>query len=105
MAIIGELTTNGNFLQGTLRTLTVNTKIRLISIERVSRDAPDYRVVAPNGAELGAGWKAVSTNGEPYISLKIDDPSFNAPISTAAWPDEKEGDYALVWNRPVREAA
>ncbi|MBB3649243.1 DUF736 family protein (plasmid) [Rhizobium ruizarguesonis] len=105
MAVIGEFTTNGNVIQGNVRTLTVGMKLRLTPIERTSRDAPDFRALAPNGAELGAGWKAVSGSGEPYISLKLDDPSFNAPINAALWPTEAEGDYVLVWSRPNREAA
>ncbi len=61
--------------------------------------------VTSGAAEVGAGWNSVSANGEPYISLKLDDPSFNAPINAALWPAEKEGDYVLVWSRPNREAA
>ncbi|EJT01421.1 DUF736 family protein [Rhizobium sp. CCGE 510] len=104
MAVIGEFTTNGNVIQGNVRTLTVGMKVRPTSIERTSRDAPDFRAVS-NGAEVGAGWRAISGNGEPYISLKLDDPSFNAPINAALWPTEADGDYVLVWSRPNREAA
>jgi uncharacterized protein (DUF736 family) len=104
MAVIGEFTTNGDVIQGQVRTLTVSTKVRLVPIERTSRDAPDYRALAPNGAELGAGWKAVSDDGEPYISVKLDDPSFAAPINSALWPAQTDGDYALVWNRPKKAA-
>ncbi|WP_286300128.1 DUF736 domain-containing protein [Aminobacter sp. SS-2016] len=62
------------------------------------------RITAGNGVEVGAGWKAVSNDGEEYISVKLDDPSFNAPITAALWPSEKEGEYSLIWNRPKREA-
>ncbi|WP_371746613.1 DUF736 domain-containing protein [Aminobacter sp. SR38] len=65
---------------------------------------PDFRITAGNGVEVGAGWKAVSNDGEEYISVKLDDPSFNAPITAALWPGEKDGEYALIWNRPKREA-
>nr|WP_172691308.1 DUF736 domain-containing protein [Agrobacterium tumefaciens]ASK44554.1 hypothetical protein [Agrobacterium tumefaciens] len=99
MAVIGEFNTNGN-----VRTLTVSMKARLNPIERVSRDAPDFRITAGNGVEVGAGWNKVSNDGEPFISVKLDDPSFNAPITAALWPGEKEGEYALIWNRPKREA-
>ena len=105
MAIIGEFATNGNnTIVGTVRTLQVSFKARLNPIERVSRDAPDFRIMAGNGVEVGAGWKATSDDGEEYISVKMDDPSFNAPISAALWPSETEGEYALIWNRPKREA-
>ncbi|WP_038366346.1 DUF736 domain-containing protein [Bosea sp. UNC402CLCol] len=103
MAVIGEFKSNGNGIVGNVRTLSVRFQARLQPIERVSRDAPDFRVIG-NGAEVGAGWNAVSGDGEPYISLKLDDPSFNAPITAALWPGETEGDYTLIWNRPKREA-
>ncbi len=103
MAVIGNFSTNGNLISGTVRTLTVSMKARLVPIERTSRDAPDFRVMA-GMAEVGAGWNATSTDGEPYISVKLDDPSFNAPINAALWPSQTDGDYDLVWNRPKRDA-
>ena len=106
MAVIGEFTTNdSNSIIGNVRTLTVSMKARLNPIERVSRDAPDFRITAGNGVEVGAGWKATSDDGEEYISVKMDDPSFIAPISAALWPSEKEGEYALIWNRPKKRDA
>ena len=106
MAVIGEFATNGNnSIAGYVRTLTVGFKARLNPIERVSRDAPDFRITAGNGVEVGAGWKATSDDGEEYISVKMDDPSFTAPISAALWPNEKEGEYALIWNRPKKRDA
>lgn len=105
MAVIGNFAVNGNnSIVGTVRTLTVSFKARLNPIERVSRDAPDFRITAGNNVEVGAAWKAVSNDGEEYISVKMDDPSFNAPITAALWPAETEGEYVLIWNRPKREA-
>jgi len=103
MAVIGEFTTNGNVIIGSVRTLTVRMKARLSPIDRISKDAPDFRVTS-NGAEIGAAWNAVSDDGEPYISVKLDDPSFPAPINAALWPAETEGDYALVWSRAKKTA-
>lgn len=103
MAIIGNFSTTSNLISGAVRTLTVSMKARLVPIERTSRDAPDFRVMA-GMAEVGAGWNATSTDGEPYISVKLDDPSFNAPINAALWPSQTDGDYDLVWNRPKRDA-
>ncbi|MDQ0323103.1 uncharacterized protein (DUF736 family) [Pararhizobium capsulatum DSM 1112] len=103
MAIIGNFTTNGNAIVGSVRTLTVAMKARLNPIERTSTEAPDFRITAGQ-AEVGAAWKAVSNDGEEYISVKLDDPSFPAPINAALWRAEVDGDYVLVWNRPKREA-
>jgi uncharacterized protein (DUF736 family) len=71
MAVIGNFATNGNGIVGNVRTLSVGFKARLNPIERVSRDAPDFRITAGNGVEVGAGWKAVSNDGEEYISVKL----------------------------------
>ncbi|MBO0145264.1 DUF736 family protein [Agrobacterium sp. Ap1] len=67
MAVIGECTTNGNTITGNFRTLTVSLKARLNSIERTSLDAPDFRITAGPGVEIGAGWSQVSGDGESYI--------------------------------------
>ena len=103
MAIIGNFTTTANAITGQVRTLTVSMKARLVPIERSSQNAPDFRIMS-GMAEVGAGWNATSTDGEPYISVKLDDPSFNAPINAALWPSQTDGDYDLVWNRPKRDA-
>ena len=104
MAVIGEFTTNGNAIIGNVRTLSVSVRARLNPIERTSRDAPDFRITAGNNVEIGAGWNKISGDGEPFISVTLDDPSFNAPINAALWPSEADGEYALIWNRPKREA-
>lgn len=106
MAVIGEFATNGNnSIVGNVRTLTVSMRARLNPIERVSVEAPDFRITAANGAEVGAGWNKVSDDGEEYISVQLDDPSFNAPISAALWPGEKEGEFTLIWSCPKKREA
>ena len=35
---------------------------------------------APHNAEIGAAWPKRSNEGRDYLSVKLDDPSFNAPI-------------------------
>ena len=58
-AIRRQIRANGNTIVGNVRTLTVAMKARLNPIERVSRDAPDFRVTS-GAAEVGAGWNSVS---------------------------------------------
>lgn len=99
MAIIGEFTTNGATITGNVRTLTVSLKARLNPIERTSRDAPDFRITAGPGVEIGAGWSQISNDGEPYISVKLDDPSFNAPIYANLFDEEGGESYTLIWSR------
>lgn len=99
MATIGSFTAGKDGYAGTIRTLTVNVKARIIvNDSKKSEGAPDFRVYAGR-AELGAAWKA-QTNGEEsrdYLSVQLDDPSFPEPIRAALF--EEDGAAFLVWNR------
>ncbi len=99
MANIGSFTVSRDGYVGTIRTLTVNVKARIVPNDQKKSDAvPDFRVYAGK-AELGAGWKA-RTNGEEsreYLSIQLDDPSFPEPIRAALFEDD--GAAYLVWNR------
>jgi len=84
---------------GTIRTLTVNVKAKIVANDAKKSDgAPDFRVYAGRG-ELGAAWKAKTTGDEPreYLSVQLDDPSFPEPIRAALF--EVDGASFLVWNR------
>ena len=61
------------------------------------------RITAGNGVEVGAGWKAVSNDGEEHISVKLDDPSFPAPIYATLAEVEGEEGLQLIWSRPNRD--
>ena len=65
---------------------------------RTASAAPDYRVAA-NGVEFGAGWrKAAKDTGAEYVSVKLDDPSFQAPVYATLVQGEK-GEHKLIWSR------
>ena len=96
MAIIGTLTKQDNNYQGSLATLTVKAKISINAIERSSEKAPDFRVYAGD-AEIGAAWSQTSKEGKGYLSVKLDDPSFPAPITCRLAETDKG--YNLVWTR------
>lgn len=99
MATIGSFTAIPDGYTGTIRTLTVNVKAKIVANDqKKSESAPDFRVYAGR-AELGAAWKA-QTNGDErrdYLSVQLDDPSFPEPIRAALFEDE--GAAYLVWNR------
>lgn len=99
MATIGSFTAGKDGYVGTIRTLTVNVKARIVANDQKrSEGAPDFRIYAGR-AELGAAWKA-QTNGEEsrdYLSVQLDDPSFPEPIRAALF--EADGAAYLVWNR------
>jgi len=99
MATIGTFTksADGSYA-GAIKTLSLNVKqAQLRPVDKESDNAPDYRIFT-GGTEFGAAWKKTSreTNRD-YLSVKLDDPSFPAPIY-ANLVDAEEG-YALVWSR------
>ncbi len=55
---------------------------------------------APHKAEIGAAWSKRSEEGRDYLSLKLDDPSFTAPIYANLFDDEGGEGYTLLWSRP-----
>ena len=97
MANIGTFTADKNGFTGTLRTLTLNVKLKLVPNDKESENAPDFRIQAPAG-EIGAGWKKVSKADRPYISCVLDDPSFPAPIY-ARLIEGEDGTHDLLWSR------
>ena len=99
MAQIGAFTRgdDGSFT-GAIRTLNISTKATIKPVAKDSERSPDYRVAA-NGVELGAGWKkAAKESGAEYVSVKLDDPSFTAPVY-ATLVQGDNGDHKLVWSR------
>lgn len=100
MAQIGTFTAKDGKYTGTIRTMTINVKSQIVpNAKKVHSDAPDYRVYA-GGAELGAAWRQESKDGDkPYLSVKLDDPSFASPIRAAFFENTDDGTGVLVWNR------
>ena len=100
MAQIGSFARNddGAFI-GTIRTLNINTKATIKPVAKEGERAPDYRIAAANGVEFGAGWrKNAKETGAEYVSVKLDDPSFTAPVYATLVQDEKGG-HKLIWSR------
>jgi uncharacterized protein (DUF736 family) len=73
------------------------TVVEMIAEPSQNAKAPDLRVQAGN-VEIGAAWKRTSSKENTvYHSVKLDDPSFPAPIYANLV--EVEGGHALVWSR------
>jgi uncharacterized protein (DUF736 family) len=102
MAQIGTFTRSedGSFT-GSIRTLRLNAKVRFVPTDKPSDKAPDLRGYAGN-VEIGAAWKRTAKDtGQVYYSVKLDDPSFPAPIY-ASLVEIEGGGYGLIWTRPDR---
>ena len=100
MANIGSFKKSGNEYQGEIVTLSVQTKgVRIVPEANRSNDnAPSHRVFVGR-AEIGAAWSKQSNEGRDYLSLKLDDPSFTAPIFANLFDDPDGGGYTLVCSR------
>ena len=98
MANIGTFTAQNNGFAGTVRTLTLNVKVRIVPNDKGREHAPDFRIVAGNSLEIGAAWKKVSKAERPYLSCTLDDPSFPATIY-ARLVEGEDGAHNLIWTR------
>ncbi|MDA9405773.1 DUF736 domain-containing protein [Bradyrhizobium sp. CCBAU 45384] len=101
MASIGSFKKVGNEFQGEIVTLSLQVYGVRIAAEtnRSNDNAPSYRIYVGR-AEIGAAWSKRSEEGRDYLSLKLDDPSFNAPIYANLFEDEGGEAYTLLWSRP-----
>ena len=86
-----------------MRTLSLQTKgVRIVPETNRSNDnAPSHRVYVGR-AEIGAAWSKRSNEGRDYLSLKLDDPSFNAPIFANLFDDEDGEGFTPIWSRPSK---
>ena len=99
MANIGSFKKSGNEFQGEIVTLSVQTKnVRIVPQDtRGNENAPSHRVFVGR-AEIGAAWSKTSNEGRDYLAVKLDDPSFTAPIYANLFEDE-DGTFNLIWSR------
>ena len=103
MATIGtfEHIGDGEYL-GDIFTLSLRANnVRIVSVSRTNENAPSHRIYIDK-VELGAGWSKRSNEGRDYLSVKLDDPSFSAPIFANLVHDEGAGTCSLIWSRPNR---
>ena len=104
MATIGTFKKTGNNeFSGEIVTLRVQAKnVRIVPDTRATgENAPSHRVYVSR-VEIGAAWSKRSNEGRDYLGLKLDDPSFTAPIFANLFDDENGEGYSLIWSRPSR---
>jgi uncharacterized protein (DUF736 family) len=98
MANIGTFKKSGQEFQGEIVTLTLQSRgVRIVpETNRAKDNAPSHRVYVGR-VEIGAAWSKHSNEGRDYLSVKLDDPSFTAPIYANLVED---GDtFTLIWSR------
>ena len=104
MATIGTFTKqlDGSYA-GSIKTLSLNVKAaQLRPNEKSDEKAPDFRIFAGQ-TEFGAAWKKTSRENRDYLSVKLDDPSFAAPIYGSLV--ETDAGFSLIWARSLCSTA
>lgn len=102
MATIGTFTKNENGagFTGAVKTLTLNVKAKFVPTEGESERGPDFRIIAGTNVEFGAAWKKTAReSSREYLSVKLDDPSFPAPIYASLVEAEDGSGHNLIWSR------
>ena len=100
MAVIGTFKADKDGYAGTIRTLSINAKVRIVANDQKSgSSAPDFRVFAGQ-TEVGAAWRKTSREKEAsYLRVRLDDPSFPEPIHAALMEQTEDGVLRLLWRR------
>ncbi|MDL2408885.1 DUF736 family protein [Rhizobium calliandrae] len=94
MAQIGTFTRDETgAYNGTIKTLTLHVKASIKPCDRDNDCVPDFRDTA-TGVERWS-WTARETRAE-YLSLRLDDPSFTAPVYTSLVLGGK-GEHRPIW--------
>lgn len=106
MATIGTFkkSANGEYV-GDIAALGLQAKgVRIVPAENPSSEnAPSHRIFIGR-TEVGAAWAKTSNEGRAYLSAKLDDPTFSAPIFANLFDDEGGDSYSLIWSRSNRRA-
>ncbi len=88
---------HGSFT-GAVKTLSINAKTTIQPADKANDRALDYRIFQ-GAVEFGAAWKKTSGEGPEYLLVKLDDPSFPAPIYATLLEAEEPHTFNLIWSR------
>lgn len=105
MATIGQFRTVEDGYEGTISTLSMARKVSIVpNPNKKNESSPDF-FVKTGKCDLGFARQKMSEGENPrsYLSVFLDDPSFQEPIWAALFV--KEGKADLVWSRPKHTAS
>ena len=104
MPVIGTFSAVKDGYAGTIRTLTMTARVRMIANDRKDGEgAPDFRIMAGT-AEIGAAWRKTKQGSEEtYLRVKLDDPTLPQPIWGALLEATEDGVARLLWRRERKD--
>jgi uncharacterized protein (DUF736 family) len=101
MATIGTFTSTATASPARSRPSTSTSRPASSGSRHPSDKGPQFRIFS-GAVELGAAWQKTAQGTErDYLSVKLDDPSFPAPIYATLVEVEGEEGLQLIWSRPV----
>lgn len=102
MAIVGRFSEREDgALIGHIRTLFMRSdKVVFEPSELTGARAPAYRIFTGDEIELGAAWRRTAKEtGAVYFDVKLDDPTFAAPVFARLTQAKDSRGYLLIWER------
>jgi uncharacterized protein (DUF736 family) len=107
--IIGRFAANPKtgVMIGHVRTLFFRSdKVIFEPIAEPTERGPSHRIWSGDEVELGAAWRRTAhSDGHTYYSVKLDDPTFAAPINANLVSARDDTGHILIWERSSTKAA
>ena len=101
MKTIGTFKQDGERYTGTINILNFSGAVTIEPVtEKNSEGSPDCRIFGGRSrVEIGVAWKERSERGNTYLSVRLDEPSFPAPVLCRLVQFEGEEGFRLIWSR------
>jgi len=98
--MIGRFEKNDeDILTGVIQTLTIDRLIEFRPVPQIDAGSPHYRAyVSGTDNDCGEAWKMKDDDGQPFLMVKLDDPTLSAPIKARMTKNPDES-YSLWWFR------
>jgi uncharacterized protein (DUF736 family) len=95
MAVIGIFSAVNDGYAGTIRTLNINARVKIVANERKETEgAPD----------IGAVWRRIKQGtDQSYLRVRLDDPGWSQPIWANLTEAAEDGTARLIWRRDRSE--
>ncbi len=106
MAVIGVLSAVNDGYAGTIRTITMNARVKIVANDRKETEsAPDFLVML-GATEIGAVWRRIKQGtDQSYLRVRLDDPGWPQPIWAILTEAAEDGTARLIWRRDKTEGA
>jgi uncharacterized protein (DUF736 family) len=104
MPVIGTFQAVKDGYAGSIRTLMLNGRVRILANDRKNSDgAPDFRI-SLGTTEIGAAWRRTKQGtDQTYLRVRLDDPAWPQPIWGVLLESTDDGVVRLIWRRDTRD--